>query len=161
MADVLSLVEKIKNGDQEAFNELYRLHHTSLRSYAVLLVGEEEAADLVQDVFINIWLHKDGLDTTLSIRGYLLRSIYNSALNILKKKSRSENYCSIYEKEIEMIGYNYYDPDANEVIRKLYNQDLHSDIYAAIESLPARCKEVFSLSYLQDMPSKEIFTGKV
>ncbi|WP_099463941.1 RNA polymerase sigma factor [Parabacteroides provencensis] len=156
MTDVLSLVERIKNSDQQAFNELYKLHYVSLRSYAILLVGEDEAEDLVQDVFINIWLHKDGLDNTQSIRGYLLRSVYNSALNILKKKSRSDNYCSIHEKEIEMIGYSYYDPDANDVIRKLYNKELHSDIHTAIESLPSRCKEVFSLSYLQDMPSKEI-----
>lgn len=62
----------------------------------------------------------------------------------------------MYEQEIEEIGYKYYDPDANDVIRKLYNLDLRAEINAAINSLPARCREVFTLSYLHDMPSKEI-----
>lgn len=54
------------------------------------------------------------------------------------------------------MGYGYYDPDSCDIIRRLYNADLRADLQAAIESLPVRCREVFVLSYLQDMPSKEI-----
>ena len=156
MSKEVSLVEKVKSGDRKAFNELYKLHYYSLYSYAELLLEQDDAKDVVQDVFLNVWLHRESLDKTLSIRGYLLRSVYNSALNIFKKKNHSDNYQSIYKKEIEEIGYNYYDPDSCDIIRRLYNQDLRSEIDAAINSLPERCKEVFSLSYLEDIPSKEI-----
>ncbi len=151
-----SLVERIRKGDRIAFNELYRRYYPSLRSYAELFLDEEESEDVVQDVFLNVWLRKEGLDDSLSLQGYLLRSVYNSSLNILKKKGRSNDYRSMYEQEIEEIGYKYYDPDTNDVIRKLYNQDLRAEINAAINSLPARCREIFTLSYLHDMPSKEI-----
>lgn len=156
MNNTTSLVERVRKGDRIAFNELYRQYYPSLRSYAELFLNEEESEDVVQDVFLNVWLRKEGLDDSQSLQGYLLRSVYNSSLNILKKKGRSNDYRSVYEQEIEEIGYKYYDPDANDVIRKLYNLDLRAEINAAINSLPARCREVFTLSYLHDMPSKEI-----
>lgn len=156
MNNTTSLVERVRKGDRIAFNELYRQYYPSLRSYAELFLDEEESEDVVQDVFLNVWLRKEGLDDFQSLQGYLLRSVYNSSLNILKKKGRSNDYLSVYEQEIEEIGYKYYDPDANDVIRKLYNLDLRAEINAAINSLPARCREVFTLSYLHDMPSKEI-----
>lgn len=156
MNNTTSLIERVRKGDRIAFNELYRQYYLSLRLYAELLLDEEESEDVVQDVFLNVWLRKEGLDDSQSLQGYLLRSVYNSSLNILKKKGRSNDYRSIYEQEIEEIGYKYYDPDANDVIRKLYNQDLRAEINAAINSLPIRCREVFTLSYLHDMTSKEI-----
>lgn len=156
MNNTTSLIERVRKGDRIAFNELYRQYYLSLRSYAELFLDEEESEDVVQDVFLNVWLRKEGLDDSQSLQGYLLRSVYNSSLNVLKKKGRSNDYRSVYEQEIEEIGYKYYDPDANDVIRKLYNQDLRAEINAAINSLPARCREVFTLSYLHDMPSKEI-----
>lgn len=156
MNNTTSLIERVRKGDRIAFNELYRQYYLSLRSYAELFLDEEESEDVVQDVFLNVWLRKEGLDDSQSLQGYLLRSVYNSSLNILKKKGRSNDYRSAYEQEIEEIGYKYYDPDANDVIRKLYNLDLRAEINAAINSLPARCREVFTLSYLHDMPSKEI-----
>ncbi len=150
------LIKRVKQGDRTAFDELYKLHYFSLRSYASLFLDKEEAEDIVQDVFLNIWINKDRLDDKLSFRNYLLRSIYNSSLNVIKKKSHSAEYNSIYRNEIEEMGYLYYNPDANDIIRRLYNEDLQTQLTKAINSLPAKCREVFTLSYIHEMPSKEI-----
>lgn len=156
MNKTVSLLAKVKQGDRLAFNELYKQYYLSSRAYAQLLLDPEEAENVIQDVFINIWLRREGLDDSLSFQGYLLRSVYNTSLNVLKKRSRLNEYKSSLEQEIAETGYNYYDPDANDVIQRLYNQELRAEIDAAIESLPPRCREVFSLSYIQDIPSKEI-----
>lgn len=152
----MSLVEKIKEGDREAFDELYKLHYLSVRFYAELMLDANEAEDVVQDVFLNVWLHREGLDDSLSLRSYLLRSVYNSSINILKRKKHSENYHSACEQEIEEMGYLYYNPDSCDIIRRLYNQDLRMELNTAIASLPVRCREVFTLSYIDELPSKEI-----
>lgn len=155
--DDLSLVERIKQGDRAAFNELYTQHYPSLRSYARLLVDEKEAEDVVQDVFFTIWIHRDALDNSLSIRGYLLRAVYHTALNVIKRKGLQSAYETTHKEEIEEMGRRYYyDPEASEIVRRLYLRDLRADLQAAIDSLPPRCKEVFSLSYLYDLSGKEI-----
>lgn len=155
--DDLSLVERIKQGDRAAFNELYTQHYPSLRSYARLLVDEKEAEDVVQDVFFTVWIHRDALDTSLSIRGYLLRAVYHTALNVIKRKGLQSAYETTHKEEIEEMGRRYYyDPEASEIVRRLYLRDLRADLQAAIDSLPPRCKEVFSLSYLHDLSGKEI-----
>ncbi len=151
-----TLLARIKQGDRAAFDELYTIHYFSLRSYAQLFLAADEAEDVIQDVFLNVWLHKERLDESLSVRGYLLRSVYNTSLNLLKRKNHSNDYCSTYKKQIEEIGYLHYDPDANDIIRRLYNEDLQMQLNKAIDSLPDKCRKVFILSYIHDMPSKEI-----
>lgn len=46
-----------------------------------MILKDEEAEDGVQDVFLNVWLRKEGLDDSLSFRSYLLRSVYSTSLN--------------------------------------------------------------------------------
>lgn len=156
MKDSVSLIRRVKKGDKVAFDELYKLHYPALRTYAGMLLRDEEAEDVVQDVFLNVWLRKEGLDDSLSFKSYLFRSVYNTTLNIIKHRRYTDNYRSIYEKGIEEMAYDYYDPDSCDVIRRLYLQDIQADINAAIDSLPPKCRGVFTLSYLHDMPSKEI-----
>lgn len=156
MKDSVSLIRRVKKGDKVAFDELYKLHYPALRTYAGMLLRDEEAEDVVQDVFLNVWLRKEGLDDSLSFKSYLFRSVYNTALNIIKHRRYTDNYRSIYEKGIEEMAYDYYDPDSCDVIRRLYLHEMQADIDSAINSLPPKCRDVFSLSYLQDMPSKEI-----
>lgn len=156
MRDEHVLVERMKKGDRTAFNALYKEHYSSLYTFAALLLEADDAEDTVQDVFLNVWLHREKIDESQLLKNYLLRSVYNTALNVLKRKKRQVDYVATGDKEIDPLLAPYYDPDANEVIRRLYNQELHREIAAAIQSLPPKCREVFSMSYLQNMPSKEI-----
>lgn len=91
-----------------------------------------------------------------SLYGYLLRSVYNQSVNYVNKHRHACSYRSYYQERIESIGYAYYDPDRNPVIEKLYSQDLRTSINEAIAALPAKCREVFSLSYLQGFSHREI-----
>lgn len=156
MNEVSWLVEKIRQGDRNAFNELYKKYYISLCSYASLLLEKDEVEDVVQDVFLNIWVHRTSLNTTLSFQGYLLRSVYNTSLNIIKRKNYSRDYHSAYKNEIEQMSYLFYNPDTNETIQQLYNEDLRHKLEEAIQSLPPKCQEVFRLSYIDKMSGKEI-----
>ncbi|MCD8041565.1 MAG: RNA polymerase sigma-70 factor [Tannerellaceae bacterium] len=151
----MGLIERLKRSDRHAFNELYKLHYLSLLSYAELLLSDaDEAKDVVQDVFLNVWVNRRRLDENLSFRGYLLRSVYNSALNVLKKKSHSADYLSSVTNQLKAA--HYYDPDSNEIIHSLYVQELGREIHKAIDNLPDRCREIFVMSYIEDRPGKEI-----
>ena len=59
-------------------------------------------------------------------------------------------------EEINQRRAEFYQPDNNEVIRRIEDRELRKEIYNAINELPDKCKEVFKLSYLHEMKNKEI-----
>ena len=59
-------------------------------------------------------------------------------------------------EEINQKRVEFYQPDNNEVIRRIEDRELKKEIYDAINELPDKCKEVFKLSYLHDMKNREI-----
>lgn len=152
------IIKRIKLGDSDAFEELYKQHYLSLRLYAKLMLSEEEAEDVVQDSFLNLWFHRETLNESQSVRAYLFRSVYNASLNVLRNKRRIESGGdNLHKQEIEEMGAEYfYNPDRNDVIMNLYTRETRQKLHTAINSLPPRCREVFSLSYLDDLSGKEI-----
>ena len=132
------LTTRIRNGDRKAFDELCGRYYAMLVSYARLFM--KDAA----------------LDDSNSLYKYLLRSVYNRALNYLDKNRRAGDYRAYYQERIASMGSAYYAPDNSPIIRKLYSDDLRASLDAAIESLPPKCREVFKLSYLEDLSNREI-----
>ena len=150
------LISAIRAGSREAFDEMCGRYYAPLTAYARLFLNGNWAQDVVQDVFVNVWVRREALDPGQSLYGYLLRSVYNQSVNYVNKHRHACSYRSYYQERIESIGYAYYDPDRNPVIEKLYSQDLRTSINEAIAALPAKCREVFSLSYLQGFSHREI-----
>ena len=118
------------------YKALFRRYYPSLIFYATRLVGEEEAEDVVQDVFVELWKRKDHIEIGDQIQAFLYRAVYMEEIN----QRRAE----------------FYQPDNNEVIRRIEDKELRKEIHDAINELPDKCKEVFKLSYLHDMKNKEI-----
>lgn len=152
----ISLISRVRAGDRKAFDELCRKYYAMLVSYARLFLKDDWAEDVVQDVFYNVWQNRAALDDSNSLYKYLLRSVYNRALNYLDKNRRAGDYRAYYQERIASMGSAYYAPDNSPIIRKLYSDDLRASLDAAIESLPPKCREVFRLSYLEDLSNREI-----
>lgn len=152
----ISLISRVRAGDRKAFDELCRKYYAMLVSYARLFLKDDWAEDVVQDVFYNVWQNRAALDDSNSLYKYLLRSVYNQSVNYVNKNRHAGNYRSYHQERIESIGYAYYDPDNNPIIEKIYSQDLRAGIDAAVAALPEKCREVFTLSYLQGFSHREI-----
>jgi len=142
--------------DLAAFTCLFRDHYPNLSAYACLFVDEEAAEDIVQEVFVYVWENKENISIHTSIKAYLFKATYTRCLNYInRQKMLSINHRHI-ENDLRDYQLSFFDPDKNETIRKLYMDDLRNEIDRAIESLPQKCREVFTLSYIKDMPNKEI-----
>ena len=131
------------------YKALFRKYYPSLIFYATRLVGEEEAEDVVQDVFVELWRRKDSIEIGDQIQAFLYRAVYTRALNVLKHRNVEDGYCAAME-EINQKRAEFYQPDNNEVIRRIEDRELRKEIYNAINELPDKCKEVFKLSYLHE-----------
>lgn len=144
------------NEDLDAtYKAVFRECYPKLLFYATRLVGSDEAEDVVQDVFVELWRRRDGVVMGEQILAFLYRSVYTKALNLLKHQAIENNYSAamveIYERKLQ-----FYQPDNAEVIRRIEDRELRKEIFEAINELPDKCREVFRLSYLHEMKNKDI-----
>ena len=65
------------------YKSLFRRYYTNLLFYATRIVGEEDAEDVVQDVFVELWKRKDTMKVGEQIQAFLYRAVYTRALNVL------------------------------------------------------------------------------
>ena len=134
---------------------LFRKYYTNLLFYATRIVGEEEAEDVVQDVFVELWRRQESMTVGDQIQAFLYRAVYTRALNVLKHRDVKNSYeaviLDIHQKRIE-----FYQPDSNDVVKRIEDRELRKELSDAINELPDKCKMVFKLSYMHDMKNKEI-----
>lgn len=55
------------------YKSLFRRYYTNLLFYATRIVGEEDAEDVVQDVFVELWKRKDTMKVGEQIQAFLYR----------------------------------------------------------------------------------------
>ncbi|MDO4164207.1 MAG: RNA polymerase sigma-70 factor [Bacteroides sp.] len=143
-----------ENFDQ-TYKLLFRRYYTNLLFYATRIVGEDDAEDVVQDVFVELWRRKDTMEVGDQIQAFLYRAVYTRALNVLKHRDIKDSYEAAMQ-EIHKKRVEYYQPDSNDVVKRIENMELRRKLAEAIDELPDKCRAVFKLSYLHDMKNKDI-----
>ena len=83
------------------------------------------------------------------------RQVYTRALNVLKHRDIKNSYEAVV-MEINQKRVEFYQPDSNDVVKRIEDRELRRELSEAINGLPDKCKMVFKLSYLHDMKNKEI-----
>ena len=85
------LLEKLKGGDEQAFNELYNAYREpALRFCNSILKDTEESENIIQEVFIKIWNRKQGINTELNFTSYLFTIIKNRVFDHLKEVKKND-----------------------------------------------------------------------
>ena len=90
-----SLLLAIKNGNEKAFDTLFRKYYPMLCAYGNKFVELEDAEECVQDAMLWLWENKDMLVIQSSLSNYLFSIVHHRAINRIKQqvvKSRVENY---------------------------------------------------------------------
>jgi len=84
------VVETVRHGSQEAFGALVDPYRGELRVHCYRLIGSfEEAEDVVQEAFLQAWRGRLTFEGRAPVRAWLYKIATNSALQALRKSSRS------------------------------------------------------------------------
>jgi len=140
-------VQSLSKSNLFAFNCLYNEYSRRLYRFAYgYLKSEEEAEELVQEVFTIIWEKRKELKEELSFKSFL----FTIAFNIIRKHFRTKAYLTEYLKsgvrsELDL-------QTTNQVV---YNS-LYKFIYDLVNQLPSSRKEIFIKSRVQGYSIKEI-----
>lgn len=137
------------------FSELYIDYYSRLVGFAREFVAlEEDAENIIQDVFTDLWERHDSIEYVNNMNAYLFKLAKNKCLDYLKHKAFEERYAEqiqiSFERALDLQSlesFDLYDSDDKEM-DKLIN--------SAINSLPNRCREIFILSRVENLKYKEI-----
>ena len=150
------LLQILQNGDEDAIKLIFDKHYESLCLYAESLTKDRHTAEeIVEDIFIHLWMNNQNSSITKSIKNYLFRSVHNNCLNYLDKL-RTER------KNVENLNYTLLDNELlqpftpDQPISKLILQELEEKANSILESLPNQCKEIYTLNRFENLSYSEI-----
>ncbi|WP_295790893.1 sigma-70 family RNA polymerase sigma factor [Mucilaginibacter sp.] len=144
--DLLSL---LRESNHTAYTEIYERYSGILYLHAYnKLRNREEAKDILQELFTNIWNRREELRIETSLSGYLYTAIRNRILKQMASKDVEAQYIASVTKYA-----NQWECITDHLTRQ--NQ-LATIIENEIESLPAKMKEVFLLSRKTHLSHRQI-----
>ncbi len=131
-----------------AFEQVFKEHYKRLHGYAfTLLKDEDEAEEVVQNMFVKLWERKEQLHTLQSIPAYLYRSVYNDCMNVMKHekvKARHQQFVKGTNTEAEG-GHN-----------AAALRELEQKLGSALAELPEQCRTIFQMSRFEELKYREI-----
>ena len=140
----------IANGDQKKFRQLMEMTSDDLLWFAIgFLKNKEIAEEIVSDVYVKMWNNRSQLASVLNLKSYLFISVRNGCLSHLRK-AKNEKIISIDS----LNEFKFVQLEATE--NDLIENEKIEQIYAAIETLPCKCKMAFTLAKINGLKYKEI-----
>lgn len=149
------ILSDLRNSDHHAFQSLFRYYYPRLKAYAATMVDDSVAEDLVQDLFLYVWEHREDLIMGASFQSYLFQGIYTRCIDHFRKHaSFSPCDMAVYEEYLtEQAAFLQNDDEAWE---ELYAKDFYQQLYELLKEIPQQRREVFFLAYLDGKKTKEI-----
>lgn len=143
------LVIELMEGNEKAFNELFNMFYNDVYAYSLsMLKNEVLAEEIVQDVFLNIWLHRDRLNYDLSFKSYVFTITRNLTFNLISKVANSNKL----KEEVFYSSQKSYSPIEDSIAEADY--DVIKNM--AIEQLPPKRRLIFEMSRNKEMSYEEI-----
>jgi RNA polymerase sigma-70 factor (ECF subfamily) len=137
------------------FRRYFRQMYPQLAFYAVRLVGEDDADDILQEAFIELWNRRAQIESEKHCKSFLYRVIYTRALNVIKHRKVTQDYTAAV-KDVELKRLGYYDPADSYDPSQIEDVDVNAVVDAAIDELPAKGRQIFIMSYIHGMSNKDI-----
>ena len=137
---------KVAIGDETAFRQLFQQWHQLLAGYVFRITESRELTEeIVQDVFLKIWMTRETLSGIENFKHYLIVVCRNQCFDVLKKQLKLEQQRREWDRENRLRPV----PDEPP-------PDFSSLIDEAIDSLPPRRKEVYLLSRHKRLTYQEV-----
>ena len=137
------LFERVTHDDAKALSTIMHCYAAALYSFAYRIVGETLVAeDIVQEIFINLWVKRRNLKPEPSLRNFLYLSVRNLALNHIRMQKVRLAYAENYrlEQNVDLI---------------VVEEEKYRLLSEAINQLPPRTADVIKYSR-EGMSQEEI-----
>jgi RNA polymerase sigma-70 factor (ECF subfamily) len=143
------LAALLKEGDGMAYTEIYdRYWPVMFRHSRKMLRDDDEAIDVVQDIFTTLWAKSAETVFTTSIRSFLYSATRNKVIDLINRNKVRTNYLANLQE--------FYDKGeflTEDIIRE---KELINRIEMEVAKLPEKMRKIFELSRKHHLSYKEI-----
>lgn len=139
------------------FEDIYLSYFSKMKHFAQeYVVLEEDAENIVQDVFTELWEKREMLNMPINLIAYLFTTIKNKCLNHLRHKTIVNETANLLQEEYFItLRMNLNSLEAFD--QNLFSeQDIEQIITKALNTLSPKCKEIFIMSKIQGKKQKQI-----
>ncbi|MGL5827793.1 MAG: RNA polymerase sigma factor [Nocardioides sp.] len=136
---------RLARKDESALEDAYATYGSSLLTYLSRYVGRDEAEDVLQRTFLDVWRHAGRYDPGQRFSGWLFTIAHRRAIDALR--TRRHPVIDV-ESVRELIG-----EDGRETVDRFADA---ADVRAAVAALPDHEREVIDLAYFSGLSQREI-----
>ncbi|MEZ5020967.1 MAG: RNA polymerase sigma-70 factor [Bacteroidetes bacterium] len=143
------IIGRIRQGDKQEFEKLFRSSYVSLVRYAKTLIRDHDASEeIVQELFFRLWQDRLNLRIESSLNGYLFRSVHNRALHYIEHQKVVNRHAG----EVAAAA----DISSEPVTEAIYYHELQARVARVLERLPERSRKIFRMSRFEGLKYNEI-----
>lgn len=143
------LLRRIREGDEAAYEVLFKEYYVRLCIHANKFVADSEVArEIVQDLFVSVYEKRKTLNITSSVNSYLYRAVRNRSINYINSQKQKEKY----KQHLKYTA----DKTVNAVENMIGKSELESALFLAIAELPDKCRKIFKLNRFEGLSNGEI-----
>lgn len=146
------LIEGIKEGNVKIFDYVFHYYYSGMVVFTMKYTNNKAVAeDIVQAFFIKLWIKREQLNISQSLKSYIFTSLKNSCIDYLRRQEVKEkiNLQLIHELENRVDGRNL-----------TIESELREQINLAIEKLSPACREVFIMNRFEGLKPVQIAEKK-
>ncbi len=145
--ELLLLIQK---DDKVAFYNLYERYSKRLYGFVLKFIKQEEdAEEIVQEVFIKIWEARNKIDVYSSFESFLFTIAYNATMSLFRKKISEKKYLD-HLKSLQQFE------KAPDLTDEIDFNELNEKVQSLLNELTPRQKEIFQLSREEGLTHDEI-----
>jgi len=144
------LIKLLQKGDMRAFDSIYQRYCKRISGFVYRYVKHEaETEEIVQEVFVKIWINRHKLDLNASFEAYLFTITYNTVISLMRKKVNENKYVA-HVKSMQQVN------ESDKIINDIHYKELNNKVEKLLDQLTPRQKQIFILSREEGLSHKEI-----
>ncbi|MCD8273383.1 MAG: sigma-70 family RNA polymerase sigma factor, partial [Alistipes sp.] len=150
------LLRQLIRGDIAGYEVLFHKYYPTFFAFIKGMTKETAVAeDIAQNIFMKVWLNRERLDETKSIRNYLFVLAKHEIYNYFRTKNRTFTTLKEAITQSENKGGGSL-PARNEIEEKLDLAETAEQVENIFGKMPPQRQQIFRMSSFEHMPSKEI-----
>lgn len=144
------LLQLMRLHDSKSFEVIYMRYMEPLLNYTIRVTrNKEDAADILQEIFVSLWNRREEIEFTHSLKAWLYQSVRFQAAKYIHQHRRKHN---LLQELVDLTSVT----DTNSPHSFMEERELSATLRKTIDNMPIKMKEVFVLSREHHLSHREI-----